>query len=806
MIYFFKVVRGLQTGKSKQRRLTALFISTVLMGVLLPSIVFTKLAFATTLNPDPPTPTSPAIPGNYKYYFESCDGSNAGPPLSYDPNPALPPSFNRPSPAFQSWISPAGQPANDSIFSVPSGAASIPLEYHFSGAVCEGGHRTYAQSSHLKILSATAAPAGVISGATGTVQNLTFNGVPVKFDQDRVAFTYAPVGGFNTPGTSSYTITFDERKINDFANPSSPGRRYQCIDSPYNFIGGLNYNACSPNLRSITINITVGPSPVLVSGKVYDSSGNPISGAIFAACGGFSGTTSGASGDYSTYVNDGGSFCIPTPTSIPAGYDGPFIRPVGGFTMSRTGCGPFTTALPSTPADCNPQNSYQNQIAGRYSGNGDDRSVDDGYDFVVTPTQPPGCGTFGPVTGIEPGDTYQINGAFINNSATTSITSPSYDVSMDIHDQNGTLVATYSNLPFMPAGPGGTAPYDTSRRPAITSPIGTYSVTATLTGPGITKTCNWSYRVASKPYMRVYGGDILAGNSVDPDRTCPQTSTGGIYGNNAGAPAGAGSGVQYAAQALGDINEFASAMTRPTAGPAPIPLLGLAFSNTTTPPGPGNFGTAPCTIDYFAALPTGFSPSAYSGSSGTYFYPGDLILSTPTIVNNGVRAALYVNGDVYINSNSNIQYARTSWILKDIPAFWIIAKGNIYIDASVSRLDGVYIAQKDNTGSRGKIYTCTSGGSNFSIRTDGLPDPGNISYINACNNNLTINGAFIAQTVKFQRTKGTLRDSSNADDINQGAPAETFLYSPELWLIDPPIYGTKSNASYDSITGLPPIL
>jgi hypothetical protein len=97
---------------------------------------------------------------------------------------------------------------------------------------------------------------------------------------------------------------------------------------------------------------------------------------------------------------------------------------------------------------------------------------------------------------------------------------------------------------------------------------------------------------------------------------------------------------------------------------------------------------------------------------------------------------------------------------------------------------------------KGVIYTCArSVGSEYKYN-----DP---TLYADCNRSLTINGSFIARSVQFLRTKGTLSQSAMGDTYGTSQAAEIFNYSPEMWL--PRNTGLPSS-KYDSITGLPPVL
>jgi hypothetical protein len=170
---------------------------------------------------------------------------------------------------------------------------------------------------------------------------------------------------------------------------------------------------------------------------------------------------------------------------------------------------------------------------------------------------------------------------------------------------------------------------------------------------------------------------------------------------------------------------------------------------------------------------------------------------------------VYVNGNIFIDRN--ILYdtaARTT--TNDIPFFALIVKGNIYIGPGVSRLDGLYIAQPTapDTPTNGRIYTCApSAGSYYTIAT---------VYDN-CQRQLVVNGALIAQQVKFMRTIFSLNQGGAREaptDFANGTgtkAAEVINYTPEMYLAPSPLINPNASSAasgiqpYDAIFSLPPV-
>lgn len=273
-------------------------------------------------------------------------------------------------------------------------------------------------------------------------------------------------------------------------------------------------------------------------------------------------------------------------------------------------------------------------------------------------------------------------------------------------------------------------------------------------------------RVVDRPFVRMYGSDVFAGGKFGE----PGAGTNGdikTYIKRAtnvpeSSSWGAGSGVEFAAFALGVIEKtgdqskgFTSASLRSSAPNAPS---GLSFASPGSGFG-GNFASTRMATDYFNAtkrpetkLPTGTSQNVNDlvDRQQSGFTPPDGVKFR---LNGGTdysrHHSLYVDGDVFISGD--ITYANSgNWTtLGAIPSFGLYVKGNIYISASVTRLDGLYVAQP-NDGTGGKIYTCStpSDGSLY----------GESQIYNACRSQLKVNGAFIAQETKLLRTAYTLSD------------------------------------------------
>jgi len=168
------------------------------------------------------------------------------------------------------------------------------------------------------------------------------------------------------------------------------------------------------------------------------------------------------------------------------------------------------------------------------------------------------------------------------------------------------------------------------------------------------------------------------------------------------------------------------------------------------------------------------------------------------VVPNGTNRTFYINGDLYINKNITYQGGYTD---ANIPRLAVVVIGNIFIDPSVTQLDGLYIAQPDMTTattatSTGELWTCHD--SSNSVALNSLL---HYMFLN-CRTNpaITFNGSVVAAQVQLTRISGDVL----------GPPAETFNYTPEA-AIGGSFTGPGSGAggppsgTIDSLISLPPV-
>jgi len=345
---------------------------------------------------------------------------------------------------------------------------------------------------------------------------------------------------------------------------------------------------------------------------------------------------------------------------------------------------------------------------------------------------------------------------------------------------------------------------DTAITPLTTA--GRYTVEWGNANDSTKPACTDQFDAAYYPYFNVVGGDVSAGAGFKNGLECADPiGDAGVKGWIRGNGSYYGAGSQLAALALGRIVDFATAVDgqgNPSAPTTANNSMGnnLTFANASVS---GQLGdnALPCMPDYYTGVEARaedkpgnlliLNPLFFALNNGnTFKYSGNLNLSSVLgSIPAGRQITIIVDGDVSISTN--IDYAAYSDPLQ-IPRFTLIAKGNIYVGRFVTELHGVYIAQGGGVTNKGIFNTCSDA---FS--------PITANPYNDCNRKLTIYGAVAAERIKLQRTYGSLNASSGAP----AEPAESFVYSPELWLSNEPVTGIGGSAQpYDAITTLPPTL
>lgn len=341
---------------------------------------------------------------------------------------------------------------------------------------------------------------------------------------------------------------------------------------------------------------------------------------------------------------------------------------------------------------------------------------------------------------------------------------------------------------------------------------------------------------ASSPYLKVLGGDTSAGGWFGGSGSCTANanfqddsykgddSYGGIYTFAQSTGGGyEGSSSEYAAFALGKIeggtapNGFYSDSKLNPASPTVLSFANINSLGKTKFAGGLWGGSVPnaaqCIPDYYSSKkPASTSPLASRGLSsvaakGSKSYTADGTSSPFALLPSDISVAASANVSVFVNGNVYIDHNITydSHNADDIPRFALVAAGSIYIDPSVTELDGLYIAQpapsdipkSDNSivdNDTGVIWTCHDGSTAIPLGP----------YVaGSCKKQLTFNGAVIAKQVQLMRVGGDVND-------NNSNPAEVFNYTPEM-VIGGPFFpnsgGTAGSGQpvFQSIISLPPI-
>lgn len=350
---------------------------------------------------------------------------------------------------------------------------------------------------------------------------------------------------------------------------------------------------------------------------------------------------------------------------------------------------------------------------------------------------------------------------------------------------------------------------------------------------------------ATKPYFKTFGADVLSGGWFNSGTNC-DTSTGSRYqdpnysdsssgfaadprtggilsyakkdgaGNSTG-----GASSQYSAFALGIIEGsdpesygFYSAGGQTASAPTLRNLLSFANEGSSASLWGGKFDGSSrhlsnCIPDYYAKLPSPAPPAlsslSSSTSSGTYTAAAGTgtnytLNSSAVVLKKGAKITIYVDGNVYIGGDIIYELDKVD----NVPKFALVAKGSIYIDPNVTKLDGFYIAQPEgNTVSAddGGIWTCHANNTNQLLYTD----------LGSCNRQLLVNGALVAKRVNFTRINGDVASASTSEDVLSGAignpkVAEVINYTPAMVTGGPFFNPLPPNGlPIDSLVALPPV-
>ena len=335
-------------------------------------------------------------------------------------------------------------------------------------------------------------------------------------------------------------------------------------------------------------------------------------------------------------------------------------------------------------------------------------------------------------------------------------------------------------------------------------------------------------KCVDKPLVKVYQSDVSVGgrfgSGINPCRD-DDLSLGdpapGIYAH--GLVGLDGSSVEYAVYARGSIDAFYSKFKRGQ-DPPPDPIQKLTFANDNASDiWGGNWGgQLRCMPDYWRQtqhLGTALGNdkldlTSLPQNSETYYKPLNGVLSLLVPSSLDLKTAIYVEGDLLITQNI-INNSSNLSKLNQINSIYLIVKGDILIDHSVTQIDAVLVAMPsdENHSREGRIYTCyidgLSDGANINLdspvelqkKIASKLAAENIRYAQECVNQLVINSALMARRIHLGRT--TSSDSNSPGYSTY--PVSEEIYLPIGYFIGTPQLPAYTDWFYkaDSITILP---
>jgi hypothetical protein len=309
--------------------------------------------------------------------------------------------------------------------------------------------------------------------------------------------------------------------------------------------------------------------------------------------------------------------------------------------------------------------------------------------------------------------------------------------------------------------------------------------------PAEQKTCA---NVNNKPFFKVFNGGAAAGGafSATSGGSCSGGGTLASWNNDTGTyptitGGDFGASAQLNALALKNIVGFGS--SQPPFGQSPT-YLSFANNDSTNITG-DNY--SPRLGGAFDPTGNGYcftdKPAPSTGDVTSYASSQHLNDSGQLTIPLNDEKSVYVTGDVYIAHN--VVYSSPNsglWNLValalgfgSIPHFELHATGNIYIDPSVTELDGLYTSQ-------GKIYTCGAGTAPYADgTTPSTPYAPMLAteLFDNCNKQLTVYGNFVGSQVNMMRTFGSLRDetprqTTTVPQTQNDYPVQLLQYSCQI--------------------------
>ena len=425
--------------------------------------------------------------------------------------------------------------------------------------------------------------------------------------------------------------------------------------------------------------------------------------------------------------------------------------------------------------------------------------------------------TFGnPITNPSGTGKIKINQAKYTITGQTTLTGDSTVTAggnKPIVDPGGSIVLKTGGAQLISLNPGDydyiwDIEYQERRTEAIFNRDGSINTPARY-GPKQTADCQKVLRLVKVGFFKVFGGDISAGgaigtsNSLDNCRGTPYLKSGydptsaKIYGyslhRSTNLTDHRGASTQYALMANGSVKGVYSTTD---------PIIGLTYANQAPSTGSPYFAgglTASgdnrrCLNNYwrFADKVTN-SKTANSinlasevDNYKSYLYTpasGSSVTITGSLPATVTNLTIYVDGDVVIDNNIILAAGSLTKRkgLRDVGFILIVARGNLYIDYDVDRVDALLVAypsynQRKKDIEKGVIYTCA----NSDQATNDYGD---------CSHQLTINGALVGRQVRLGRlpsgtTTGvrTLLDEPSAAQTNTTYAAEVINLWPDYYV------------------------
>ncbi len=352
----------------------------------------------------------------------------------------------------------------------------------------------------------------------------------------------------------------------------------------------------------------------------------------------------------------------------------------------------------------------------------------------------------------------------------------------------------------------------------------------TTTGPTGTIECKQKMRIAVRPYLKVFYGDVSAGGyfglNEDYDacgddnviRTWTSTASGepdgyiAAHGEGSNGGDAKGASVRHGIQAYDLVAGFYSSSQRNS---LPQPLKGLTLNNVGLDDYDGGFGKPNCVGNYWrevSELPEeenltnnnieiNLNSDLQDNDRRRYVLKNNqnLIIKSNNTSLGDLKATLFVEGqgNVYIE-NDIINNDAASW---DDPSqigyITIITRGNIYINPSVRKVDAVLVAYPKQYDDAVTGSTIAYGGEIWTCYFDGITAA---THFNRCNNPLVVNGALIAQKVRLGRIYKSVKEATGTPEYDHNNSSsemvnllpEYLLGIPELPIFPDQIYKSDS--------------